>query len=176
VTSVKVNRKSFVVELFSQQRGRLMRYLTARVRSAADAQDIAQETYLRLLRLERVDLVRDPQAYLFRVAANLAREHDLDRARARLGPVEANQTLWSDADAIEVAVDRDALVARMQRALGALQPHHRAVLILHRRDGMTYEEIARELGISFHTVKKYLSVALASCREVLLTSDQEEVG
>jgi RNA polymerase sigma-19 factor, ECF subfamily len=167
--------RGFVRRLFQLQGTALVRYLTSRVRSSNDAQDIAQEAYLRLLRLDRVDLIRDPQAYLFRVAANLAREHRLKQARTPVDLRDAADLLGIDvADgAIEDIVDRDARVAEMNRILAALEPRHRAVLLLHRRDGMTYEEIARELGISFHTVKKYLSIALAACREALPVPDLE---
>jgi RNA polymerase sigma-19 factor, ECF subfamily len=71
--------KSFVVRLFDRHHGGLMRYLTARVHSAHDARDIAQETYLRLLQLDQVDFIRDPQSYLFRIASNLSRDTPLRR-------------------------------------------------------------------------------------------------
>lgn len=171
------DQKGFVRSLFERQGGALVRYLTSRVRSANDAQDIAQETYLRLLRLDRIDLIRDPQAYLFRVAANLAREHHLKNARTppltAQALAESSLHEFAAATAIEDSVDRDAQLAKLYHAMAKLEPRHRAVLLLHRRDGMTYEEIAAELGISFHTVKKYLSIALAACRDALPASDLE---
>lgn len=171
---MSVDSQSFVRKLFQRQGSALVRYLTSRVRSANDAQDIAQEAYLRLLRVDRVDLIRDPQAYLFRVAANLAREHQLKRAHAPVDLREiADRLDIPSVTDIEDVVDRDARVADLYRVMAALEPRHRAVLLLHRRDGMTYEEIAQELGISFHTVKKYLAIALTACREALATSDQE---
>jgi RNA polymerase sigma-19 factor, ECF subfamily len=167
--------RGFVRKLFQGQGTALVRYLTSRVRSSSDAQDIAQEAYVRLLRVDRVDLIRDPQAYLFRVAANLAREHQLKQARTPMDVRDAEDLLAIDAldRQIEDVVDLQARVAEMNRVLAGLEPRHRAVLLLHRRDGMTYEEIARELGISFHTVKKYLSIALAACREALPAPDLE---
>lgn len=48
----------------------LKRYLSQRVANRAEAEDLAQEIYLRLLRIERQDLIRSPEALLFRVASN----------------------------------------------------------------------------------------------------------
>jgi RNA polymerase sigma-70 factor (ECF subfamily) len=167
------DRHNFVTRLFQHQAGSLVRYLTSKVRTGSDAQDIAQETYLRLLRLNRVDLVRDPQAYLFRVAANLAREHQIKQARSPLD-IRANpDALATSISDTEDRIDRQRQVEELKHVLDKLDPRHRAVLLLHRRDGMTYEEIAAELGISFHTVKKYLGVALAACREALPVPDKE---
>ncbi|TGQ74193.1 RNA polymerase subunit sigma, partial [Mesorhizobium sp. M8A.F.Ca.ET.207.01.1.1] len=70
-------------------RRRLLRGFFLRRGSAReDAEDLAQEVYLRLLRStgEHADAVENPEAYLFTVAANLAREHA--RARSSLPPLE----------------------------------------------------------------------------------------
>jgi len=59
----------------------------------------------------------------------------------------------------------DEAEREVRRLLGKLSPAHRSILILRKRDGMSYSEIARELGMSVHTVKKYLfqaSVQLAA--------------
>ena len=47
--------------------------------SSADARDLAQEAYVRLLRLERKDLIREPRPYLYRIAANILYEYELKR-------------------------------------------------------------------------------------------------
>ena len=60
-----------VAKLFTDHRDRLQQYLRARLTSADDAAELAQEAYLRMLRVKRADLIRHPQAYLFRIANNL---------------------------------------------------------------------------------------------------------
>ena len=52
----------------------LTRFVERRVRIRADAQDLAQEVYLRLLRTSQIDLIAEPQAYLYRMASNVAAE------------------------------------------------------------------------------------------------------
>jgi RNA polymerase sigma factor (sigma-70 family) len=146
----------------------LLRYLARRVRRGTDARDVAQETYVRLLRLERKDLIREPLAYVYRLAANLIHELDLQK-----GTDDARLSKWmrDRADDVPIAVDAEAdahtLRARIDEALLQLSPKCRAVLIFHRRDGMTYEEIGARLGISSGMVKKYLATALRHCRKRL---------
>ena len=56
-----------------------------------------------------------------------------------------------------------AIAGRLHAVLAELTPKCRAVLVMHRRDGMTYDEIAKALGISPSMVKKYLSVGIKHC-------------
>jgi RNA polymerase sigma-19 factor, ECF subfamily len=152
----------FVARLFGRHTADLVKFLTRRVGNPADARDLAQDTYVRLLRVDQVDLIRDPQAYLFRIAANLAYEHQLKQRTERLSvEAELNQIA---AATVEDDVDLAARVARLERVLATLAPKHRAALVLHRQEGMTYEEIAARIGVSAHAVKKYISVGLAQCR------------
>jgi|APSaa5957512535_1039671.scaffolds.fasta_scaffold244328_1 DNA-directed RNA polymerase specialized sigma24 family protein len=56
--------KEQVVGLFTEHRERLHRYLRSRLANDADAQELAQEAFLRLLRISRTELIKHPQAYL----------------------------------------------------------------------------------------------------------------
>src|SRR5690606_20290440 len=66
--------RAATAQLFADHRDRLQQYLRARLANEEDAAELAQEAYLRLLRVKRVDLIRHPQAYLFRIAHNLLHE------------------------------------------------------------------------------------------------------
>jgi RNA polymerase sigma-70 factor (ECF subfamily) len=147
----------------------LVRFLARRVRTVVDAQDLAQEAYVRLLRLERKDLIRDPRSYLYRIASNVLFEFELRRKATMAG-----LSRWSDESRLaeETAVMADdgetlALRERLEHVMSELSPKCRAVLILHRREGMTYEEISARLDISASMVKKYLAKGLRHCRERL---------
>src|SRR5262249_57191209 len=63
----------------------LVRFIARRLRSVADARDLAHEAYVRLLRVKRKDLIRDPQAYLYRIAANILYEFELKRKADAVG-------------------------------------------------------------------------------------------
>ena len=147
----------------------LVRFLARRVRAGVDARDLAQEAYVRLLRLDRKDLIREPLAYVYRVASNLLHEFELKR-RADLEVARRltdEQTIHGEPVVLENEAEAQALGEQMNRVLQELTPKCRAVLLLHRRDGMTYDEIAEQLGISSSMVKKYLSIGLRHCRRGL---------
>ncbi|MHC9084270.1 RNA polymerase sigma factor [Luteimonas sp. RIT-PG2_3] len=153
----------------------LLRFFVSRLPDAAEAPDMVQEVYLRLLRLNRPELIQSPEAYLYTIAGNIAREQRLKRV-TRPPPIALDDTpfeaLPADSDAFATATpERAALDAdrmqRLQAVLTQLSPKARACLVWHRRDGLTYKEIGARLGISTNMVKKYLSQAMAHCHQRL---------
>lgn len=145
----------------------LTRFLERRVGTRVDAQDLAQEVYLRLLRAERLDLVIEPQAYLYRVASNVAAEW---RMRARQSRPHSTAELESlvEATTPEALVDDAIDRRRFEAALGAMSPMLRAVMFLKLREGMTHEEIARHLGITQRMVRRFLTAGYVALRGALL--------
>ncbi len=171
LTQREGNKPDPLVERLAADYGAdLLRYISRRVRSSADSRDIAQESYVRLLRLERKDLIRDPLPYLYRIAANVLYEFELKRREELNGLLRWSAENRSQGVAAPAGGgDAESLVLqdRLQSALRQLSPTCRAVLLLHRKEGMTYDEIADEIGISSSMVKKYLSQALRHCRQQL---------
>ena len=141
---------------------RVERYLRSRLANEQDAQDLAQEAYLRLLRVSDPKLICDPVAYLFRIARNLVHElyTTLPPASDSIDDVE----LAAAGMTVEALVESDQQMERLEEVMAHLSPKCRAAIVMHRRDGMTYEEIANELGVSAAMVKKYLSQGLSRCR------------
>ena len=60
-------------ELFALRQSRLMAYLGRRVSTSDEISDLTQEAFLRVLRADSSQAIRNPEAYLFTVAGNLAR-------------------------------------------------------------------------------------------------------
>lgn len=167
-------KQKFLALVATQQGRPLLRFFVSRLPNAADAPDLVQEVYIRILRLERPELIRSPEAYLFTIAANIAHEHRLKRFN-RPTHIALDDTpedeLLVGGDAAnptpeEVAVQAEGM-KRIERTLGQLSPKARAALVWHRRDGLTYEEIGERLGVSRNMVKKYLSQALAHCKKCM---------
>ena len=154
-----------VEDLAVQHNIDLIRYIARRVRSVADAKEIAQETYVRLLRLDRKDLIRDPRSYLYRVAGNIIYEFELKRRAS--DTVCLTDSVAETVSAPQANPDLIGLASRMETVLAQLSPKCRAVLILHRREGLTYREISDRIGISVSMVKKYLVQGLDHCRAAL---------
>ena len=144
------------------QRERLLRFFLARLANKQDAQELAQEAYLRLIRASESRLIDDPAAYLLRIARNLLYEW-YTSVRPPNEPLQ-EETLASEQTSVEDSVALSQQVERLEVLLEQLSPKCRAAVLMHRRDGMTYNEIGNALGVSASMVKKYLSQGLARCR------------
>jgi RNA polymerase sigma factor (sigma-70 family) len=160
--------KGFVAEIAARYGRRLRRFLSVRLRNVHDVPDVAQEVFLRLLRVERQDAIRNPEAYLFTVASHVLQQHTLSRSTE---PVFVDIT-----DAFEdlAVVSGDDPAARadaagkmelLERALAQLPPRVAAALVMHRVGGFTVQEIADQLCVSRDSVKKYLMRAAQHCRK-----------
>jgi RNA polymerase sigma factor (sigma-70 family) len=161
-------KKAFVAELEKQHGARLRRFLASRLRQTADVPDLVQEVYLRLLRIDHHETIRSSEAYLFTVAFHVLHQH-LMRKAAVPQAVEITTLIEqmesaSDTDPVSRAETQQQL-KELQSALSHLPPKAQAVLLLHRRDGYSLEEIARQLGFSRANAAKYLAKALLHCRQ-----------
>ena len=149
---------------FKRWKAPLRRLLAARgPLGAHDVDDIAQEVFLRLLRFQNTELIEHPEAYLFRMATNVAGEWAmLARHRHPHG-----QQWLSDLPAAgrpEHEVGREAAQEEFRRALQALPARQREVLRLHFGDGLNRAEIAARLKMTERMVKRDLVLAYAALR------------
>ena len=142
--------------LFEQFRGPLFRYLLRKTRDAGQAEDLAQETFVRLFRHLRDDRALDnPKAWLFTVANNLA--IDANRDGQHFKDLDENtwktmeeRTSSSEADPEKLMLQRERL-DRLHAAVLNLTPLQRECLHL-RAEGLRYREIASLLELSLSTV------------------------
>lgn len=153
------------------EHGPVLRGFFARRGANDEAEDMVQETYLRLLRAHqsRGEEIANPEAYLFTVALNLAREQAV-RRRWSLLPIEELENitaLLAAEDSVEDAAERAQRRQRLQALLGTLPERTRAVLVMQYRDGLSYKQIAERLGVSPHMVKKHVVRGLSVCRQAL---------
>ena len=128
--------------------------------AASDVDDVAQEVFLRLLRYDNAELIEHPQAYLFKMAENVAGEWAM-RARHR----HPHDARWlTDLRALsqpEQQVAREAAQRDLQAALERLPPRQREVLRLHFGEELVRAEIAERLNVSERVVKRDLIRAYA---------------
>ena len=163
-------KKSLVERLFAEHGGALQAFLYRRVRWHPDAAELAQEVYLRMLRVPDMSTVRNPEAYLYAVASNLAKEHTHRSPHSsKMLDIEDPlvQEQLSELPAFGGELDGERRVNRLREVLQQLPPKCRAAVVLQYWHGLSYEEIAERLGVSTHMVKKYLSQALMHCRRRL---------
>lgn len=160
-------RKALFERLYAAHRGALRALFFRRIRQRADATDLAQEVYVRMLRIRDPDSIRDMEAYLFTVASNLAREHTAREGRrgVTLDVMDA-AVLDELAETVEfdAQIDVAQQVKRLRVVLRQLPPRWHAAVVMHYVQGLTHREIADRLGVSPRMVKKYLAEALGRCR------------
>lgn len=158
----------------------LRRFLSARLRNAAaDLPDLMQEVFLRLLRVEDEGAIRNPQAYLFTIASHVLHQH-LSRQSTTpetvtLMDVMAELPSLPDADPA-TQIETEQCFEAIGRGLKARSPRAYATLVLTRRDGASLQEVADQMGVSRHQVKKYLATALVYCQRELEGLNKEVNG
>jgi RNA polymerase sigma-70 factor (ECF subfamily) len=161
-------RQTFVNDIVGRHGRKLRRYLAARLRNATDVADLAQEVFLRLLRVDRHDKIRNPEAYLFTIASHVLHQHALDNGAMPesldITDPAMDQRLAHETDhAVEIDLQRSA--NEMQHALRELPRNAQACFLLHCREGWTLEEIGARLGVSRSMVKKHIAKAVFHCRQ-----------
>jgi RNA polymerase sigma factor (sigma-70 family) len=166
----QLNQKSFVASLAVAYGDRLRRFLLTRTRNAADVPDLAQEVFLRLLRIQQHEIIRSPEAYLFTVASHVAHQHTLRETQAPAVVDITDVFPELQMSAIDDPFERAQTAQRiklLKRALDQLPPKLATTLLLHRFDGFSIEEIATQLGVARITAAKYLAQALLHCRNTV---------
>jgi RNA polymerase sigma-70 factor (ECF subfamily) len=163
------NRQAFIAALARTHGSRLRRFLELKLRGAsADASDLVQDVYLRLLRMPRHETIRSPQAYLFTVARNVLYEHRLSHSAASKA-VEMDEVLAEIEAYVQddpaAYIDAVRQLEQFDQALSGVSPRAYATFVLQRRYGYTLDEIAEQLGVSRAMVKKYLARAVQHCRQ-----------
>jgi len=160
-------KKGLVERLFAEHRSALQSFFYRRIRTKSDAPDLAQEVYVRMLRVGDEQAIRNPEAYLYTVASNLAKEYAvLDRWQSRGLDLEdaSIQQRLGELPTVDAQLDVTQRVTRLRTVLAQLSPKCRAAVILQYRHGLSYQEIGERLNVSPHMVKKYLAQGLAHCR------------
>jgi RNA polymerase sigma-70 factor (ECF subfamily) len=160
-------RAGVVAQLFRSHNRNLVHFIQARLGGqVADANEVAQEAYVRLLQLEDTGAVSFLRAYLYRIAANLVIDRLSAQRRRPEESAETSEQVEQIADPFEV--ERTVLAAdeyqQLVACLEELPPKCRKAFVMHRMRQMSTEEVAREMGISDRMVRKHVARALIYCR------------
>ena len=168
------SRHDLLETLFQEHGPALRRFLRVRLALEADREDISQDVYVRLSRMENLTekLAERPESvrsYLFAIATNLIR----DRARrAKVREQDKHVQIDDEMPPMVSITPEDEVSARqrlalMKRALRRVKDVHREAFILSRQHHKSYREIADALGVSVSTVEKYISAVLVVLRKEL---------
>lgn len=151
---------------FQEHYADLLRFLARRLGDVEHAADVAQDTYLRLAALPAGEPIKEPRAFLFRVAGNLA----IDRLRVenRLAALHAEEgaamDLHDPTSCPQSSLLAGETLTQLDKALGQLPDKARLALLLNRIEGLTHAQIAERLGVSESMVGKYIVQVMRHCR------------
>ncbi len=165
-TMNEVEKLPLVDSWYRQFYDRLVDFLHQGVRNRADAQDIAQEVYLRMLRVKSPELIESPRAYLYRVAIHVLDEWRSKERRKNLQTSDDIMDLIAMAGAYDDTQQKD-LSVDLTNALNELPAAQTATLILRWHHGMGYREIAEHLKVSERQIKRYIVKGYTALRSRL---------
>jgi RNA polymerase sigma-70 factor (ECF subfamily) len=159
---------AFVTGVFVRFQRSLLQYLRHLLTRREDAEDVAQETYLRLVRaaaLERSEV--RVRAFMFKAATNLA--YDRFRQRRSRGPHDDGElsALPDDTPAAERLVALEQALRVVESTVLGLPARCRQVFLLRTSHELSYEDIAERLGVSKRTVEREMQTALDACQREL---------
>lgn len=131
-----------------------------RGRTSHDAEDLVQEAWVRLTCYQTRQAVAEPEAFLMRTALNLST--DAYRAsRSRGEQVVLDEEAMADGSpGVEAVLLARQRIARLSDCLARLDARTRDILLAHRVDGMTYQQIARKHRVSVSAVEKHIAKAM----------------
>ncbi len=150
--------------LYREFREPLLSFFLRRVQQRAEAEDLTQDVFARLVRAGEPERLQNPHAFVFKIATNLLRDRSRSASRAGVTVIhaiepdpqqEAEPALVEDRDPDRVVSARQSL-ADVFRILDELEPRTRDVFVLFRLENMKQREIARLLGIAQSTVEKHV--------------------
>lgn len=157
-------------ELVERYQGQVYSLSLRMVRRAEDAEDLTQETFVRMFRaLARYDPERPFAAWLFTIASRLCIDHI---RRRKVSPISLTQRERESDEEYEIEVEDpglkpDELAAHAEESertsalIESLPPHYRIVVLLRHVQDLSYEEIAAALHLPLGTVKARIHRARA---------------
>jgi len=161
-------RARLVGRLFQEHNRALVSFLRAKLRNDQEAREVAQEAYVKLLQLESPGVVSFLQAYLFKIAANIA----VDRIRhQQVGDrhVQQEAQFFDEIDEVDSperhAIARDEL-ARLEVALQTLPENARHAFAQHILLGRPLKQVAADLNLTTRTIHNYIARGLQVCHDV----------
>ena len=180
--SMNYNNKEFVENLMTLHSTTLVRFLARRMSSREDAEDIAQAAFIRLYTLDDPGKLSNAKAFLFQVAANMSidqlrrkvlHQNYLEREGAKApstGPMQVSVQIENIP--LEREMEAKQTLSFIYASLASLPQNPRQAFILNRAKGLTYGEIAKQMGVSVSSVEKYILEALKHLRSALAEAEQ----
>jgi RNA polymerase sigma-70 factor (ECF subfamily) len=173
---MEATQRNAFEHVFDRYRKALRVFFERRTACRSEAEDLVQDVFVRLVAQRDPAAIRNPEAFVFTVAANLIR----DQYRSQ----RVRGTVFEDRDGADVADDSDierAAGARQElklavAALERMPAATRTVFLLHRFEHLSYRAIADRLGLTINQVRGHVARAMTSLAEALESAPSHERG
>ncbi|MBC3373593.1 RNA polymerase sigma factor [Pseudomonas sp. SWRI92] len=163
MSSVPSSHSDLVGALYRDHRGWLLAWLRRNVACPQRAEDLSQDTFVRLLGRGELTAPREPRAFLVAIAKGLLFDYF---RRAALEQAYLTELMLIP-EAEHPSVEEQQLILedlkQIDRLLGKLSSKARAAFLYNRIDGLSHAEIAERLGVSVPRVRQYLAQGLKQC-------------
>ncbi|MFZ0761998.1 MAG: RNA polymerase sigma factor, partial [Candidatus Sulfotelmatobacter sp.] len=174
-------REDVLEDLVRRHSGLVYRIAYAALRNHPDAEDAAQETFLRVLRYSRkLGAVEDPKTWLARIAWRVAVDRSKQRGRKREIALEDAERRAAEAPSADAPADEAMhglqVGARLERLIAALPEKLRQPLILSAIEEMSPREVAATVGISEAAVRSRVFRARQLLKEKLAEPGERKQG
>lgn len=148
---------------------RLKHYLRRFLHRPEDVEDIAQESFLKVLEAGSKGHIRYPKAYLYRTARNLAFNSLATKANKVVDSIEdfIDPDVLVKSSTLEDGIAEQRRFELFCRAAAELPEQCRRVLILRKVYGFTQQEVAEQLGITISTIEKHLAKGMVRCSQFM---------
>jgi len=165
------DRPRALAEISRNHHAALVRFLTLRTGSVEDAKEIVQEAYAKMLALDRPGTISFLAGYLWRIAVNLAIDRGRQRAtQERYARAALPHEETRDFSAETTAEARERLTI-VERAIGNLPVRCHEAINLHVLQGLTFDDVGREMRVSTRMAKKHVARALEYLQHCLDDAD-----
>jgi len=171
----ETGQSEYINQLYLLYWPALCEYLRSRFGTdPGDPEDIAQLTFTRFAGLENYRDIKNPKAFLFATARNIAVD-EFRKARIRLAHLQDNLNKEVAKSVDDFSPENVLLLkerlALMHAAIEKLPEKQRRILLLHRLDKMTYTQIAEKTGMSETTVRRMIAKAVERIYRQVETGD-----
>ena len=167
MTSKTTNRTGFN-SLYQEHHEWLVRWIAKRTSNADNAQDLAQDTFIKLLNKPMLyDDMRSPRAWLTKVAGNLMTDQLRRQVLERNYQSMLESMPESDYFSPEEQLELLNLLEQIDKLLTGLKAKEKKAFLMVRLDGMSYKDVANELKVSLSSVEKYIAKATLQCYQLV---------
>ncbi|MDN6856840.1 RNA polymerase sigma factor [Pseudomonas sp. CAN2814] len=163
MSAIQMGSGELVGALYRDHRDWLTAWLNRSLGCPQRAEDLSQDTFVRVLGRRELPSLREPRAFLVTVAKGLLVDH-WRRVALEHAYLEELKCL---PEAVQPSAEEHCLILadlrEIDRLLGKLSTRARSAFLLNRLDGLGHAEIAEQLGVSVPRVRQYIAQGLRQC-------------